>query len=288
MIVHAIFRGTGPAIRYAAAQNGVAIAVPTPAARLASVTPDHVAGANGHDPDKVGYARRQCSDGVPMWFAKGAARLRVMTMLLALSVCLLAAPFQPAQAADRPLRIVAFGDSLTAGYGLPAPAAFPAQLQKALEAGGRKIVIENAGVSGDTTQAGLDRLDWSIGDGVDGVIVELGANDALRGLDPAQTRSALDQIIVRLKARKIPVMLAGMRAPPNMGADFQQRFDSIFPDLAREHGLILYPFFLDGVAGRRELNQNDGIHPTADGIRLIVERILPSVERFIASLARPG
>jgi acyl-CoA thioesterase-1 len=153
---------------------------------------------------------------------------------------------------------------------------------------GRKIVIENAGVSGDTTQAGLDRLDWSIGDGIDGVIVALGANDALRGLDPAQTRSALVQIIVRLKARKIPVMLAGMRAPPNMGADFQQRFDSIFPDLAREHGLILYPFFLDGVAGRRELNQNDGIHPTADGIKLIVERILPSVERFIASLARPG
>ncbi len=222
-----------------------------------------------------------------MWFAKGVARLRMMTMLLVLSAGLLVSAFQPLQAADRPLRIIAFGDSLTAGYGLPASAAFPAQLQKALETTGRKIVIENAGVSGDTTQAGLDRLDWSIGDGVDGVIVELGANDALRGLDPAQTRSALDQIIVRLKARKIPVMLAGMRAPPNMGADFQQRFDSIFPDLAREHGLILYPFFLDGVAGRRELNQNDGIHPTAEGIRLIVERILPSVERFIASLARP-
>jgi acyl-CoA thioesterase I len=223
-----------------------------------------------------------------MWFAKGAARLRLMTMLLALFACLLAAVSPAADAADRPLRIIAFGDSLTAGYGLPASASFPAQLQKALETTGRKIVIENAGVSGDTTQAGLDRLDWSIGDGIDGVIVELGANDALRGLDPAQTRSALDQIIVRLKARKIPVMLAGMRAPPNMGADFQQRFDSIFPDLAREHGLILYPFFLDGVAGRRELNQNDGIHPTADGIKLIVERILPSVERFIASLARPG
>jgi acyl-CoA thioesterase-1 len=223
-----------------------------------------------------------------MWFAKGAARLRLMTMLLALFACLLAAVSPAADAADRPFRIIAFGDSLTAGYGLPASASFPAQLQKALETTGRRIVIENAGVSGDTTQAGLDRLDWSIGDGIDGVIVELGANDALRGLDPAQTRSALDQIIVRLKARKIPVMLAGMRAPPNMGADFQQRFDSIFPDLAREHGLILYPFFLDGVAGRRELNQNDGIHPTADGIKLIVERILPSVERFIASLAQPG
>ena len=223
-----------------------------------------------------------------MWFAKGVAHLRVMTMLLVLSAGFLVSAFQPLQAADRPLRIIAFGDSLTAGHGLPVSAAFPAQLQKALETTGRKIVIENAGVSGDTTQAGLDRLDWSIGDGIDGVIVELGANDALRGLDPAQTRSALDQIIVRLKARKIPVMLAGMRAPPNLGADFQQRFDSIFPDLAREHGLILYPFFLDGVAGRRELNQNDGIHPTADGIKLIVERILPSVERFIASLAQPG
>jgi len=223
-----------------------------------------------------------------MWFAKGVARLRLMTMLLALFACLLAAVSPAADAADRPLRIIAFGDSLTAGYGLPASASFPAQLQKALETTGRRIVIENAGVSGDTTQAGLDRLDWSIGDGIDGVIVELGANDALRGLDPAQTRSALDQIIVRLKARKIPVMLAGMRAPPNMGADFQQRFDSIFPELAREHGLILYPFFLDGVAGRRELNQKDGIHPTADGIKLIVERILPSVERFIASLAQPG
>jgi acyl-CoA thioesterase-1 len=217
-------------------------------------------------------------------------RINALTMLLAWLLALsLAVPLSAAApAADRPLRIMAFGDSLTAGYGLPASAAFPARLQAALEAAGRKIVIENAGVSGDTAQSGLDRLDWSIGDGVDGVIVELGANDALRGLDPAQTRSALDQIITRLKARKIPVMLAGMRAPPNMGADFQQRFDSIFPDLAREHGLILYPFFLDGVAGRRELNQNDGIHPTADGIRVIVDRILPSVERFIASLARPG
>ena len=148
-----------------------------------------------------------------MWFAKGAARLRLMTTLLALFACLLAAVSPAADAADRPLRIIAFGDSLMAGYGLPASASFPAQLQKALETTGRKIVIENAGVSGDTTQAGLDRLDWSIGDGIDGVIVELGANDALRGLDPAQTRSALDQIIVRLKARKIAVLLCGMVAP---------------------------------------------------------------------------
>ncbi len=190
----------------------------------------------------------------------------------------------PLDAADRPLKIVAFGDSLTAGYGLQTSAAFPVQLQKVLEARGRKIVIENAGVSGDTAQAGLDRLDWSIGDSVDGVIVELGANDALRGLDPAQTRAALEAIILRLKARKVPVMLAGMRAPPNLGPDYARRFDSIFGDLATKHSLILYPFFLDGVAADRSLNQNDGIHPTAQGVRIIAERIAPTVETFLDTI----
>lgn len=187
-------------------------------------------------------------------------------------------------AADRPLRIVAFGDSLTAGYGLPASAAFPAQLQRVLEARGRKIVIENAGVSGDTAQAGLDRLDWSVGDGVDGVILELGANDALRGVDPAQTLAALDAIIVRLKARRIPVMLAGMRAPPNLGPAYAARFDAIFVDLAARHGLILYPFFLEGVAANRALNLNDGIHPTAQGVGIIAGRIAPTVERFLDTI----
>ncbi len=191
-------------------------------------------------------------------------------------------------AQNAPLRIVAFGDSLTAGYGLPQSAAFPVQLQKALEAKGRRIVIENAGVSGDTAQAGLDRLDWSIGEGVDGVILELGANDALRGLDPGQTRTALESIIVKLRQRGIPVMLAGMRAPPNMGPDYVGRFDAIFGDLAARHGLILYPFFLDGVAGQRALNLPDGVHPTAEGIRIIVGRILPTVEKFLDSIRPRG
>jgi acyl-CoA thioesterase I len=194
----------------------------------------------------------------------------------------------PALAQDKPLRISAFGDSLTAGYGLPASLSFPARLQAALQAKGRKIVIENAGVSGDTAQGGLDRLDWSIGDGIDGVIVELGANDALRGLDPVQTRQALDGIILRLKERRIPVMLAGMRAPVNMGPDFARRFDPIFKDLAEKHGLMLYPFFLDGVAAMRDLNQNDGIHPNAAGVEVIVARMLPMIELFLDSLKRPG
>ena len=194
----------------------------------------------------------------------------------------------PAAASDQPLRIAAFGDSLTAGYGLPAAAAFPVQLQRALAAKGRKVIIENAGVSGDTTQAGLDRLDWSIADGVDGVIVELGANDALRGLDPEQTRAALEGIILRLKERKISVMLAGMRAPPNLGQQYTSRFDRIFADLAEKHGLVLYPFFLDGVAADRALNQPDGIHPTAEGVGVIVGRILPTVEKFLDSIRPSG
>lgn len=227
---------------------------------------------------RLAYARQWFPDGIRGLLSVGA----IITMLAA---CL---PAGAAQAQNRPMRIAAFGDSLTAGYGLPASAAFPAQLQRALAARGRTIVIENAGVSGDTTQAGLDRLDWSIGDSIDGVILELGANDALRGLDPAQTRSALDAIITRLKARNIPVLLTGMLAPPNMGPAYRERFDAIFPELAAKHGLMLYPFFLDGVAGRRELNLNDGIHPTADGVKTIVDRILPTVEGFLDTLRRPG
>jgi acyl-CoA thioesterase I len=151
---------------------------------------------------------------------------------------------------------------------------------------GRLSEIENAGVSGDTSQGGLDRLDWSVAEGVAGVILELGANDALRGIDPGQTLAALDTIITRLKERRIAVLLAGMRAPPNMGPDYVGRFDAIFAGLAQKHGLVLYPFFLDGVAGRPELNQRDGIHPTAEGVGVIVQRMLPSVERFLDALAR--
>ncbi len=203
-----------------------------------------------------------------------------MALTLFLSVALAGA----ALAQGRPLKLVALGDSLTAGYNLPAAAAFPAQLERALRARGRNVTVENAGVSGDTAQGGLDRLDWSVGDGVDGVILELGANDALRGLDPAGTERALEAIILRLKERRIPVMLAGMRAPPNLGVDYARRFDGLFARLAARHGLVHYPFFLDGVAGRPELNLRDGIHPTAEGVRVIVERILPAVETFIATL----
>jgi acyl-CoA thioesterase I len=186
----------------------------------------------------------------------------------------------------RPLKLVVLGDSLSAGYQLAASDAFPAVLEAALRAKGIEVSIENAGVSGDTATAGLDRLDWSVADGIDGVIVELGANDALRGLDPAITKKALETIIERLKARKIAVFLAGMAAPRNNGAAYIKAFDSIYPDLAAAHGVMLYPFFLDGVAGDASLNLPDGIHPTPKGVRVIVARILPSIEAFIAQLPR--
>jgi acyl-CoA thioesterase-1 len=186
--------------------------------------------------------------------------------------------------AGRPLKLVAFGDSLSAGYNLPGSAAFPAVLEQALRQKGLAVEIVNAGVSGDTTQGGLERLDWSVPDGTDGVILELGANDALRGVDPALTRKNLEAIIARLTERKIPVLLAGMYAPRNLGEDFAKRFDAIYPELAKQHGLVLYPFFLEGIAGDRALNQADGLHPTAEGVTVIVRTILPTVERFIATL----
>jgi acyl-CoA thioesterase-1 len=187
-----------------------------------------------------------------------------------------------AHAAERPLSIVALGDSLTAGYGLPANDAFPVQLQRALVAKGLAVHVVNAGVSGDTTLGGLSRLDWSVPDGTDAVILELGANDALRGFDPVVARKALDSMLRRLAERKIPVLLCGMVAPPNLGAEYGRAFNSIYPDLATQYGAILYPFFLTGVAGDAKLNQRDGLHPTAAGVAVIVERILPQVEQLIA------
>jgi acyl-CoA thioesterase-1 len=181
---------------------------------------------------------------------------------------------------------VVLGDSLVAGYNLPQAAAFPAVLERALRARGHNVEIANAGVSGDTASGGLDRLDWSVPDGTNGVIVELGANDMLRGLDPAIPRRAIDTIVTRLKERNIPVMLAGMMASRNLGADYAKAFDSIYPDLAAKHGVVLYPFFLDGIVGDRSLNLPDGIHPTARGVEVIVERILPTVETFLARLPK--
>jgi acyl-CoA thioesterase-1 len=187
--------------------------------------------------------------------------------------------------AQAPLKLAVLGDSLTAGYGLPAEAAFPAKLQKALREKGIKVDILNAGVSGDTTSAGRDRLDWSIPEGTDAVIVELGANDALRGLDPKVARAALEDIIKRLKERKIAVMLAGMYAPRNFGPEYAAKFDPIYPDLAKAYDVPLYPFFLDGIAGEAKLNLPDGIHPTAEGVDIIVGRILPAVEAFLARVS---
>jgi acyl-CoA thioesterase-1 len=185
-------------------------------------------------------------------------------------------------AADAPVKIVALGDSLTAGSGLPGEAAFPARLERALMAKGYAVEISNAGTGGDTASAGLARLDWSVPEGTDAVIVELGANDALRGVDPELTRAALRDILRRLKERGIPVLLSGMRAPRNMGDDYARAFDAIFAELAAENEAILYPFFLDGVAADRGLNLPDGLHPNAQGVEEIVRRILPKVEELIA------
>jgi acyl-CoA thioesterase-1 len=202
-------------------------------------------------------------------------------MLVAAALALAVLPAGPAPAADRPVRIVALGDSLTAGLGLPADAAFPAKLEKALRAKGVTVEISNAGVSGDTATGALARLDWSVPEGTDAVIVELGANDMLRGIDPNVTRAALTEIVRRLTERRIAVLLAGMRAAPNLGPDYGRDFETIYSELAARNGLLLYPFFLDGVAAEARLNQRDGLHPTADGVDVIVARILPKVEELV-------
>jgi acyl-CoA thioesterase-1 len=189
-----------------------------------------------------------------------------------------------APALAQPVKVVVLGDSLSAGLGLSAADAFPAKLQKALKDKGIDVAIMNAGVSGDTASGGRDRLDWSVPNGTEAVIVELGANDALRGTDPAITRSALSDIVSRLKARGVAVLLLGMLAPPNYGSDYAARFNTIYPDLSKSLGVPLYPFFLDGVAADPKLNQADGIHPTAEGVDIIVKKILPTVEAFLGTI----
>jgi acyl-CoA thioesterase-1 len=191
----------------------------------------------------------------------------------------------PAAASERPVKMVVLGDSLSAGLGLPATSAFPVRLQKALADKGIKVDMTNAGVSGDTSSGGRDRLDWSVPEGTEAVIVELGANDALRGIDPAVTRAALTEILTRLKARKIAVLLSGMLAPPNYGTEYAARFNAIYPELSKSFGVPLYPFFLEGVAAEARLNQADGIHPTADGVDVIVKNILPMVEALVGTVS---
>jgi acyl-CoA thioesterase-1 len=191
----------------------------------------------------------------------------------------------PAATATKPIKMVVLGDSLSAGLGLQASAAFPARLQKSLKANGIEVDMINAGVSGDTSSGGRDRLDWSVPEGTEAVILELGANDALRGIDPKVTRSALTDILTRLKARKIAVLLCGMVAPPNYGSDYSARFNAIYPDLAQAFSVPLYPFFLEGVAADARLNQADGMHPTAEGVDVIVKNILPAVEAFLGAIS---
>jgi len=218
----------------------------------------------------------------PRSYGRLASRVqRFAALALVTFVCALA-PAGARAADERPVKIVVLGDSLSAGFGLPADAAFPARLAQALKAKGIAASIANAGVSGDTASGGLGRLDWSVPEGTEAVIVELGANDALRGLDPTLTKTALDGILRKLDGRHIAVMLAGMRAPRNMGPDYVRAYDAIYPALASTHAVVFYPFFLDGVATDPKLNQNDGLHPNAVGVDVIVARTLPRVEELIA------
>jgi acyl-CoA thioesterase I len=209
--------------------------------------------------------------------------------MLVLGLILLAPGTALAQATaapeTKPVKVVVLGDSLSAGLGLSASAAFPARLQKALQSKGIAVDMINAGVSGDTSSGGRDRLDWSVPEGTEAVILELGANDALRGVDPKVTRSALTDILTRLKARNIAVLLCGMYAPPNYGSDYAARFNAIYPDLAASFGVPLYPFFLEGVATEAKLNQADGLHPTAEGVDAIVKNILPTVQAFLSAIS---
>ena len=206
---------------------------------------------------------------------KSALRLLAIAYLAILTLS--------AAAKAEPYRIVGFGDSLMAGYGLNPGESFPEKLEKALQAKGHDVVIANAGVSGDTSSGGLSRLDWSVPDGTQLVILELGANDMLRGVEPAITEKNLDTMMSRLKDRKINVLLAGMRAAPNLGPDYQAEFDAIFPMLAAKYGVALYPFFLDGVAAEPAYQLEDGLHPNASGIDRMVERVLPEVEKIIVA-----
>ncbi len=193
-------------------------------------------------------------------------------------------------AAAAPARLMAYGDSLTHGYGLPAGETFPEQLEAALRDAGLDVTVINAGNSGETSAGGRARLDWALADAPDAVILELGANDGLRGLDPAATYDNLDAMLTRLTSEGLPVLLAGMLAPPNLGREYGEDFNAVYPRLAEKHGVPLYPFFLDGVALVPELNQADGIHPNAAGVAVIVERIAPHVIRLLenAALARRG
>ncbi|CDN49872.1 arylesterase [Neorhizobium galegae] len=200
----------------------------------------------------------------------------------------LALAAMPAAAQDKAIQLVGFGDSLMAGYQLAPSESYTAQLEAALKADGQNVVVTNAGVSGDTTAGGLSRIDWSVPDGTDGVILELGANDALRGISPEQSEKNLDAILARLKERKIPVFLIGILAPPNMGGDYAEKFNPIYKRLAEKYAVPLYPFFLDGVATISTLQLSDGMHPNAKGVAVMVEKTTEPVKSFLGAIKDKG
>lgn len=214
----------------------------------------------------------------------GLVMKRFFAAILVAAMAVFSSGVTAPASAQGPITLVALGDSLTAGYNLPASSAFPNVLEAALRERGHNVNVINAGVSGDTAAGGLARLDWSVSDDVDGVIVALGANDMLRGFDPAVTKEAIDAIVSRLKDRGTDVLLAGMLAGRNMGPEYIAQFDSIYPTVAERHDVMLYPFFLEGVAGEPSLNLDDGIHPNRAGVERMVEQILPAVEAFLARL----
>jgi acyl-CoA thioesterase-1 len=225
----------------------------------------------------------------PMGYRGRRGFLQSGVPLLFTLVCLAALnPFFSAVFAvenARAIKLIALGDSLSAGYMLPADAAFPAALEAALRDEGYHVTIVNAGVSGDTASGGRARLDWTLADGADGVILELGANDMLRGIDPDVTKTALDAILAELKARNVKVLIAGMLASPSLGKEYKTRFDAIYPELAAKYGAPLYPFFLDGVAGEPSLKLTDGLHPNVAGVQRIVQGIIPSIRKLLSQFA---
>lgn len=199
------------------------------------------------------------------------------------AIFLLIMSFGTTQAARAETILLALGDSLTAGYGLSKQDSFPSQLEAALKAAGQDVRVVNGGVSGDTSKAGLSRVDWLFAEKPNALIVELGANDGLRGLDPAQTEANLAGILEKAQAEGIPVLLTGMLAPPNLGREYGEEFNAVYPTLAERYGTFFYPFFLEGVAAEPDLNLGDGMHPNADGVAVIVERIMPIVLDLLAS-----
>lgn len=230
------------------------------------------------DMGKLSEGRGKADRAGPQ-YGVGLVRLQTRRAFMGLVVSSLAMMSGPVWA--KSARIVALGDSLSAGYLLADKDSFPSVLERLLRAKGHAVEIVNAGVSGDTASGGLDRLDWAVGEGADLVIVELGANDMLRGVDPTITRTALAEILTRLKARGIKVLLAGMVAAPGMGAQYEGQFNTLYPDLAKQFGVPLYPFFLDGVAGNRALLLSDGMHPNPQGVEVIARSILPKVEEVL-------